>query len=94
MKTQPTLLNVVRTLLVVATAAVYPSAVRAATESPSELLERGIYAQETKGDVDSAIAIYQQLVTEQNVNQSLINWSYCVHNPLNWIGYSATCWQG
>ncbi len=29
---------------------------------------------------------------QQNVNQSLINWSYCVQNPLNWIGYSANCW--
>jgi hypothetical protein len=65
------LLNLLRTLLVAAIAAVYPSAVRAATESPSELLEKGIYAEETKGDIDSAIAIYQQLVTEQNVNQSL-----------------------
>jgi Protein of unknown function (DUF3108)/Tetratricopeptide repeat len=49
------------------------AAIRAQTApaSPSELLEKGIYAQETKGDVDSAIAIYQQLVAEQNVNQSL-----------------------
>ena len=71
MKTQSTLWTVLRTLLVAATAAVYPSAARAATESPSELLEKGIYAEETKGDVDSAITIYQQLVTEQDVNHSV-----------------------
>ncbi len=71
MKTHPALLNVLRTLLVAAIAAIYPSAVRAVTESPSELLEKGIYAEETKGDVDSAIAIYQQLVAEHDVNQSL-----------------------
>jgi hypothetical protein len=44
---------------------------RAASESPSELLEKGIYNQETKGDLDSAIAIYQQLVAESDVNRSL-----------------------
>jgi hypothetical protein len=71
MKTQPTLLNVLRTLLAAAIAAVYPVVARAATESPSELLEKGIYAQDTKGDVDSAIAIYQQLVSEQDINRSL-----------------------
>jgi len=28
----------------------------------------------------------------QNVNQSLINMSYCIANPRNYIGYSADCW--
>lgn len=28
----------------------------------------------------------------QNVNQSLINWSYCIDNPKNFIGYSEDCW--
>jgi hypothetical protein len=42
-----------------------------APTSPSELLEKGIYAQDTKGDLDSAIAIYQQLVAEQDINHSL-----------------------
>jgi len=28
----------------------------------------------------------------QNVNQSLINMSYCVANPKSYIGYSADCW--
>src|ERR1017187_6275914 len=42
-----------------------------APASPSELLEKGIYAQDTKGDLDSAIAIYQQLVAEHDINRSL-----------------------
>lgn len=42
-----------------------------AAGSPSELLERGIYTEETKGDVDAAIAIYQQLVAEAKANNSL-----------------------
>lgn len=29
---------------------------------------------------------------EQNVSQALINWSYCVDNPKNWIGYRTDSW--
>lgn len=29
---------------------------------------------------------------EQNVNQSLINWSYCKDNPHNYIGYGSQSW--
>ena len=29
---------------------------------------------------------------EQNVNQSLINWSYCIANPQKFPGYGATIW--
>lgn len=29
---------------------------------------------------------------EQNVNQSLINWSYCFTNPKGYPGYSKVCW--
>jgi hypothetical protein len=28
----------------------------------------------------------------QNVNQSLINYSYCVANPKQWLGYSSSSW--
>ena len=66
-----TLLGYVTTFIVAATILIHPSAACAATASPSELLEKGIYNEETKGDLDSAIAIYQQLVAEVNVNQSL-----------------------
>ena len=66
-----TLVTCIGALLLAAVVAIHPSAARAASESPSELLEKGIYNEETKGDLDSAIAIYQQLVAEANVNQSL-----------------------
>ena len=71
MKTKSSLLASVRTLIAAVTVALYPSAAPAAPVSPSELLEKGIYSEETKGDLDSAIAIYQQLVAEADVNQSL-----------------------
>ncbi|HMQ47893.1 MAG TPA: glucoamylase family protein [Saprospiraceae bacterium] len=29
---------------------------------------------------------------EQNVHHSLINYSYCADNPLNYVGYSEKCW--
>ena len=29
---------------------------------------------------------------QQNVNQSMINYSYCVANPLGWVGYSTSAW--
>lgn len=48
-----------------------PCAVSAPAALPSELLEQGIYAQETKGDLDAAIAIYQQLTAQAKVSQAL-----------------------
>jgi hypothetical protein len=29
---------------------------------------------------------------QQNINHSLINYAYCVDNPLNYVGYSERCW--
>jgi hypothetical protein len=57
--------------VVVAAATICAQASPAAPESPSELLEKGIYNQDTKGDLDSAIAIYQQVVAEASSNRSL-----------------------
>jgi hypothetical protein len=37
----------------------------------SDLLEKGIYAEETKGDLDGAIALYQQLIGDAKTNQRL-----------------------
>src|SRR4051794_27718927 len=43
---------------------------RGAENTPtSELLEKGIYAEETKGDIDAAITLYQQLLNEAKANQ-------------------------
>src|ERR1035437_415970 len=52
-------------------AAVYAQPSPTVPESPSELLEKGIYNQDTKGDVDSAIAIYQQGLARARSNQAL-----------------------
>jgi tetratricopeptide (TPR) repeat protein len=59
-----------RSILATAIIVLLPSLAPAAASS-SELLEKGIYTEETKGDVDAAIAIYQQLLTEAKANQSL-----------------------
>ena len=43
----------------------------ASAASPSELLEKGIYTEETKGDIDGAIAIYQQIADEAKTARAL-----------------------
>jgi hypothetical protein len=50
--------------------AIQPCSTIAASPSPSELLEKGIYTEETKGDIDAAIVIYQQLITDAKNAQS------------------------
>ena len=42
-----------------------------AAASPSELLEQGIYSEETKGDVDAALKLYQQVVAEAKTGQAV-----------------------
>jgi Protein of unknown function (DUF3108)/Tetratricopeptide repeat len=64
-------LAILHPLLLAASLTLQPPVARGDSTSPSELLEKGIYAEETKGDIDGAIAIYQQLVTEAKANQSL-----------------------
>jgi hypothetical protein len=43
----------------------------AAAASPSDLLEQGIYSEETKGDIDAALKLYQQVVTEAKAGQAV-----------------------
>jgi tetratricopeptide (TPR) repeat protein len=64
------ILNSIKSVLIASTLAIHPTSVYSAG-SPSELMEKGIYTEETKGDVDAAIAIYQQIVTESKTGQSL-----------------------
>ncbi len=71
MKTRTVVLTTVNTLIIVASLAICLLEARAESASPSELLEKGIYAEETKGDLDGAIAIYQQLIADTKANQSL-----------------------
>jgi len=58
-------------LLLLAVTSVLGTAQLAAAASPSELLEQGIYSEETKGDVDAALKLYQQVVTEAKAGQAV-----------------------
>src|ERR1035437_3986705 len=58
-------------LLLFAVTSVLGTAQLAAAASPSELLEQGIYSEETKGDVDAALKLYQQVVTEAKAGQAV-----------------------
>ncbi len=44
----------------------------ASAETPSVLLEKGIYAEQTKGDLDEAIGIYKQIVDSAEANQRYV----------------------
>ena len=44
----------------------------ASGETPSVLLEKGIYAEQTKGDLDEAIGIYKQIVDSAEANQRYV----------------------
>jgi hypothetical protein len=58
-------------LFLLAVISVLGTAQLAAAASPSELLEQGIYSEETKGDVDGALKLYQQVVTEAKAGQAV-----------------------
>jgi tetratricopeptide (TPR) repeat protein len=58
-------------LFLLAITSLVPAAQSAAAASPSELLEQGIYSEETKGDVDGALKLYQQVVTEAKAGQAV-----------------------
>ena len=40
-------------------------------DSPSDLLEQGIYSEETKGDLDAALQLYQKVIDQSQADQSL-----------------------
>jgi carboxyl-terminal processing protease len=45
---------------------------RAQAASPTELLEKGIYAEETRGDLNSAIQLYQQIVDDPSAGRGIV----------------------
>ena len=47
------------------------SAPLARADSPSETLEKAIYSEETKGDIDGAMALYQQVIEQGKSSQAL-----------------------
>jgi hypothetical protein len=58
-------------LLLLAITSLLSTAQIASAASPSELLEQGIYSEETKGDVDAAMKCYQQVVAEAKAGQAV-----------------------
>lgn len=44
----------------------------ARAESPALLLEQGIYAEQTEGDLDKAIGLYQQIIDEAQQQRSIV----------------------
>lgn len=40
-------------------------------DSPSDLLEQGIYSEETKGDLDGALLLYQKVIAQSKEDQAL-----------------------
>jgi len=57
-------------LVLMMTAILLPPAARA--ESPAVLLEKGIFAEETKGDINNAVKIYKQIVDEAGANRKYV----------------------
>ena len=44
----------------------------AQAESPALLLEKGVFAEETKGDIDAAIKIYKQITDDAQANRKYV----------------------
>jgi len=61
-----------RTLTVIGVLVLWAATISAsAAESLSVLLQKGIFAEETEGNLDAAIGIYQQITTEAAANRSV-----------------------
>ena len=56
----------------------------------SDLLEKGIYAEETKGDLEQAIQIYGQIVDNDPANRKIVAQAYyrLFHNSGNALSVS------
>src|SRR5205809_4609844 len=58
-------------LLVISLMGLFSTAQSGFAASLSELLEKGIYSEETKGDLDAAMKLYEQIVAEGKEGQSV-----------------------
>jgi hypothetical protein len=61
-----------RTVLLIVAAATMAWGAMAEAQNASELLEKGIYTEETVGDLDAAIKIYEKIVTEDQANRQFV----------------------
>src|SRR5262252_2552424 len=59
------------TFTALALAGLLARAFGADSASPSELLEKAVYSEETKGDLDTAVQLYQQVVEQGKDTQAL-----------------------
>jgi hypothetical protein len=57
-------------LLALSTATLLATATAVRAESPSDTLEQGIYSEETKGDLDAAMQLYQKVITQAKADQA------------------------
>jgi tetratricopeptide (TPR) repeat protein len=59
-------------LVVVAGVLALCAAAVAVAQSPAELLEKGIYTEQTVGDLDGAIKIYEKIIAEAKANREFV----------------------
>jgi hypothetical protein len=57
-------------LLALCTATLLVTATAARADSPSDTLEQGIYSEETKGDLDGAMQLYQKVIAQAKADQA------------------------
>ncbi|HEX3719994.1 MAG TPA: tetratricopeptide repeat protein [Verrucomicrobiae bacterium] len=53
------------------TLTILDAALPALADSPSDLLEQGIYSEETKGDIDAAVLLYQKVIAQAKEDQAV-----------------------
>jgi tetratricopeptide (TPR) repeat protein len=58
-------------LLLLSTATLLAAAPAARADSASDLMEQGIYSEETKGDLDSAVQLYKKVIAQAKADQAL-----------------------
>ncbi len=59
-------------VLSIATVAILTCGTVSAADSPSDLLQKGIYTEETVGDLDKAIKIYEKIIAEAKANRRFV----------------------
>jgi hypothetical protein len=58
-------------LLLISTGILLAGAPGARADSPSDLMEQGIYSEETTGDLNSAVQLYQKVIAQAKTDQKL-----------------------
>jgi tetratricopeptide (TPR) repeat protein len=61
-----------KVVCLIVVAVILPLGLAAGAESSSSLLEKGIYTEETVGDLDAAIKIYEKIIDEGKANRRFV----------------------